>query len=251
MNCYKQVTMAGDIMKINKIPFMMTISRHIKFGTNEKLENMKKETLVQCIRNIRAVYSMRLGFKITHILMDGQFETLRGDLAEMQITLNTVSNDKHVPEIERYFRTVKERVRCIYNVLPFKQMPGRMITEMVSHSVFWLNMFPPNDGISETMSPHSIITGQSVDYNKHCRLEFGEYAQVHEDHDNSMVTRITGAIAMRPTGNAQGGGGVLLPQPRHREETEPKPLDLTADAGGGHQPSSRSGPPQPNGAVIR
>jgi hypothetical protein len=74
-----------------------------------------------------------------------------------------------------------------------------MITKMVSHSVFWLNMFPPNDGISDTMSPRSIITGQSVDYNKHCRLEFGEYAQVHEDHD------YTGAIAMRPTGNAQGG----------------------------------------------
>jgi hypothetical protein len=29
MNRYKQVTIAGDIMKINKVPFMMTISRHI------------------------------------------------------------------------------------------------------------------------------------------------------------------------------------------------------------------------------
>jgi hypothetical protein len=112
MNRYKKVTIAGYIMKINKIPFMMTISRHIKFGTNEKLENMKKETLAQCIRNIRAVY-MKRGFEITHILMDGQFETLCGDLAEMHITLNTVSSDEHVPEIERYIHTVKERVRCI------------------------------------------------------------------------------------------------------------------------------------------
>jgi hypothetical protein len=39
----------------------------------------------------------------------------------------------------------------------------------------------------------------------HCQLEFGEYVQVHESHDNSMLTRTTGAIALRPTGNAQGG----------------------------------------------
>jgi hypothetical protein len=40
--------------------------------------------------------------------------------------------------------------------------------------------------------------------NKHCRLEYGTYEQVHEDHDNTMQTRATGAIALRPTGNAQG-----------------------------------------------
>ena len=34
------------------------------------------------------------------MLMDGEFNTLRKDLAEMQITLNTVSHDEHVAEIE-------------------------------------------------------------------------------------------------------------------------------------------------------
>ena len=33
--------------------------------------------------------------------MDGQFELLRADLAELGILLNTASNDEHVPEIER------------------------------------------------------------------------------------------------------------------------------------------------------
>ena len=31
--------------------------------------------------------------------MDGQYEPLRGDLAEIGIQLSTVSNDEHVPEI--------------------------------------------------------------------------------------------------------------------------------------------------------
>jgi hypothetical protein len=50
-----------------------------------------------------------------------------------------------------------------------------------------------------------MMTGFTLDYAKHCRLEFGSYVQTHEDHDNSMQSRTTGAIALRPTGNRQGG----------------------------------------------
>jgi hypothetical protein len=137
--------------------------------------------------------------------MDGQFESIRGDLAGLDITLNTVANDEHVPEVERYIRTVKDRTRSVYNSLPFKRMPARMIVEMVSHSVFWLNSFPALDGISRTLSPRAIVTGSNVTYDRHCRLEFGAYVQTHEEHDNTMLPRTIGAIALRPTGNAQGG----------------------------------------------
>jgi hypothetical protein len=137
--------------------------------------------------------------------MDGQFEPLRGDLSEMQILLNVVSKAEHVPEIERSNRTIKERTRCIYSQFPFKTMPARMIIEMVNHSVFWLNSFVPEDGISRKLSPRALIVGTNVDYEKHCQLEFGTYVQTHEEHDNSMLPRTTGAIALRPTGNDQGG----------------------------------------------
>jgi hypothetical protein len=89
--------------------------------------------------------------------------------------------------------------------MPFKKMPAHMIIEMVYGSVFWLNMFPGLDGISKTLSPRSIIAGLKVNYTKHCRLEFGTYVQIHKEHDNSMATRTSGAIALRPTGNDQGG----------------------------------------------
>jgi hypothetical protein len=71
--------------------------------------------------------------------------------------------------------------------------------------VFWLNTFPARDGVSKTLSPRSTVTGSHIDYNKHCKLEYGAYVQVHEEHNNSMITRTTGAIALRPTGNSQGG----------------------------------------------
>ena len=63
--------------------------------------------------------------------MDGQFEPLRGDLADMGIQLNTVSNDEHAPEIERQIRTLKERTRGIYCTLPFHKIPRCLIIEML------------------------------------------------------------------------------------------------------------------------
>ena len=63
--------------------------------------------------------------------MDGQFDGLRGDLATLGITLNTASNDEHVPEIECHIRTLKERVRRAYTMLPFQRIPTRFIIDIL------------------------------------------------------------------------------------------------------------------------
>ena len=137
--------------------------------------------------------------------MDGQFEPLRRDLAEMGIQLNTFSNDEHVPEIEHQIRTLKEQTRAIYCTLPFRKVPRHLIIEMIYAANYWLNMFPCKGGISQTMSPRTLLTGLTMNYHRHCRLEFGEYVQTHEEHDNSLNPRTIGALALRPTGNVQGG----------------------------------------------
>jgi hypothetical protein len=98
----------------------------------------------------------------------------------------------------------KERVQAIYNTLPFKSIPKRMLIELLYNCTFWLNGFPNADGISATMSPRSIITGYQVNFEKHCKHKYCEYVQTHEEHDNSLASRTVGAIAMRPTGNFQG-----------------------------------------------
>ena len=201
---YQEVTIGCDIMFVNKIPFLMSISRHIRFGTAQHIKNQQGTTIFNGLRAIHQVYLQR-GFQIRNAFMDGQFEPLRGNLAELGIVLNTALNDEHVPEIERQIRTVKERTRAIYCTLPFSKMPRRMIIEMVYAANYWLNMFPRKGGISKTLSPRALLTGQSWSYTTHCKLEFGDYVQTHEEHDNSMVARTIGAIALRPTGNTQGG----------------------------------------------
>ena len=104
---YHDVILAVDILYVNKLLFIATISRHIHFGTVEFLRNQKAITLTEHIKQVNQLYRQQ-GFRPIYTLMDGQFEPLRGDLAEMGIQLNTVSNDEHIPEIERQIRTLKE-----------------------------------------------------------------------------------------------------------------------------------------------
>jgi hypothetical protein len=141
MSQYSEVTVGGDIMFVNRIPFLVSISRHIYFATAEAIPNQQQKTLLQGIKQIHSIYLQR-GFQITHLLMDGQFEHLREHLADLRINLNITSRNEHVPEVERYIRTLKERTRSIYNTLPFKEMPARMVIEMVYACNFWLNSFP-------------------------------------------------------------------------------------------------------------
>jgi hypothetical protein len=101
--------------------------------------------------------------------MDGQFEPIRGDHATINIALNIAGHDDHVSEVERYIRTLKERARSIYNTVPFTRFPARMIVEMIHYCSFWLNSFPHPDGISDTLSPRTIVTGRTVDFRRHCR----------------------------------------------------------------------------------
>ena len=190
-------------MFINGIHFINTISRHVNFMTAEHIANAEASTLQESIRKLKQV-NMQRGFNITNILIYGQFNCIRGNLVELQINLNICSNEEHVGEIERLNCMIKEQVGGIYNMLPFNKLPGLIIVELVALVIFWLNALPPSPSVGGNLSPRQIVTGLTIDYAKHCHLQFGKYSQVHEDHNNTMQERTTGAIALQPTGNAQG-----------------------------------------------
>jgi hypothetical protein len=186
MSRYHNVTLAADVMHVNGIPMLVTISWNIRFGTVEPIPNRNISTLVSGIKFVATVYK-RAGFHITTELMDGEFEPMRGDLADLGIALNEAAHDEHVGDIERFIRTLKECMHAIYNTLPFTNMPPRLVIEMAKHAVYWLNAFPHPDGVSAMLSPQTIVMGQTVDCNRHCKYEFGQYVQSHEQHDNSMA----------------------------------------------------------------
>jgi hypothetical protein len=178
---YRDITLCIDNMFVNKVGFFMSISRDIHFITAEAIPNRQAATLMKCLRNIHGAYLQR-GFRVTHVHGDLEFECLRGAIAtDMKATLNLASEDEHVPEIERCIRTVKERTRCTYQHTGFERYPPKLIVEMIFLSVFWINAFPHKNGVSPTISPATIVTGKHIDYKVHCKVEYGQYAQTHEN----------------------------------------------------------------------
>ena len=53
---YQDVILAVDILYVNKLPFIATISRHIRFGTVEFLRNQKATTLTEHIKQVNRLY---------------------------------------------------------------------------------------------------------------------------------------------------------------------------------------------------
>ena len=161
---YRKVTLCVDIMYVNKVAMLMSISRKIKFGTIEVIPNNKSTVLLlKGLKSILQVYQ-RWGFQIEMALMDGEFGHLRGELASMGVTLNETSRNEHVGEIERFIRTIKERMRAIYNTLPFRKIPARLVGEMGKACVFWLNSLLPQSNFGNDLSPCTIVTGQRLDF---------------------------------------------------------------------------------------
>jgi hypothetical protein len=53
---FKAVTVAVDIMYVNKISFFVSISRDIHFCTSEMLDNLKIQTILRALRHVANIY---------------------------------------------------------------------------------------------------------------------------------------------------------------------------------------------------
>ena len=200
---HRNVTLCVDFFFVQGIGFLHTISRGIGFRTVSPILDRTRQTILRELTTAINLYTSR-GLTVRDIHADNEFDCIRETIRPIE--LNIVPADSHVGEVERSIRTIKERLRSCVHGLPFRRLPKLMITHIVSDAVRCLNQFPHATGISSTMSPLTIVTGSNTpDYNA-MRLELGTYVQVFEDHDptNTPRSRSLGAIALCPTGNAQG-----------------------------------------------
>jgi hypothetical protein len=208
LNLHQEVFLTADIFFVNKIPFFLTLSRKICFTAVNHLANRTVPQIFQAFKEAHQHYLQR-GFPITVVHADGEFAPLKILIESMPggPMVNLASANEHVPEIERQIRTVKERCQSCRHGLPYQQIPKFMTIYVVLQNVKMLNFFPPKGGISEHLSPRTIMSGEVLDHKKHLRLPFGQCCQVHEEETprNSMKARTKGAISLGPSGFLQGG----------------------------------------------
>ena len=182
----------------------MTMSQHIKFTTATHMASRKIKNIVGGIKQVKSIHTAR-GSWVENALFDGEFEALVPELGTLGIGTNVTAANEHVPEIERQIQVIKEHFCCVRHTLPFKFLPRLLVVSAIYSCILWLNAFPPNGGVSKIMSPRTIMTGIPFDYRKHCCLQFGSYAQMHEDATNNRPNaRTMGAICLGPTRNLQG-----------------------------------------------
>ena len=94
-------------------------------------------------------------------------------LNEKEITVNQTARNEHVPEVERAGRTLKERVRAIWNTLPYK-LSNKMIIGLTNYACKMINLFQKANRAGG-LAPREIFTGIRTDYKRGCKLGFGEY----------------------------------------------------------------------------
>ena len=142
------------------------------------------------------------------IVADNGFAALENndDFLSLEVNLNLTSEDEHEPHIERFIRTLQERCRMCFALLPFTKISKRMVIELVNCQIYWHKFTIPADYISNRLGPAAIVLGRTYDYNALSGpgTLFGEYVQTHESTDNTMRERTVGAITLRPSGNVQG-----------------------------------------------
>jgi hypothetical protein len=68
----KDFTLTVDIMFVNKLAFMSSTARKLKFTTTEYLPQRTKPMLIKSLEKIFNIYTSR-GFQVSTALMDGEF----------------------------------------------------------------------------------------------------------------------------------------------------------------------------------
>ena len=208
LKLHREVFLTMDIFFVSKIPFFLTLSRRICFTAVNHLANRTVPQIFQAFKEIYQYYLQR-GFRITTVHADGEFEPLQSLIQSLPggPMVNLASANEHVPEIERRIRVVKERCRATRHSLPFTRIPKLLTIHIVFNSVKLLNFFPTKGGVSDVLSPKTIMSGETLDFKKHLSLPIGQYCQVHEEElpRNSQAARTRGAISLGPSGNLQGG----------------------------------------------
>jgi hypothetical protein len=199
------LVLCTDLMFINEIGFLVSVSEDLGLLMVNYIPNRQEETVKNCLDLMINAYKAE-NFNIRFIKSDGEgaFKAMTSYLNGKGIGMNPTGKNQHVPVVERKIRQIKERVRSHISVIPY-MLTVQLLIFLVYFCVQAINMFPQRTR-EHMISPRELFCGRKLDYSRDCRIEFGEYVQIHEDDmiKNSMKPRTADAIAVKMKGNVQG-----------------------------------------------
>ena len=73
---YNNVKISTDVMHVNDIPFLTSVSHDMHYGTSLAVDNLTAPVLERGLRNAVRKYNIR-GFNVVVIILDTQFKSLK------------------------------------------------------------------------------------------------------------------------------------------------------------------------------
>ena len=225
---HQHMTLYFDVMFVNKVAFMTSTDDPIKFRSAVPIDNTKEDEFFRALDVILRHYN-DAGYQITDGYCDNGFASMMDRVKDdLNINLHYTGADDHVPQAERNNRTIQERVRAMFHLLPFRAIPRLMIEYLVMECASKLNYFPVKGGVSPYFSPHLLLGGEVLDYNKHLKYTFGQFVMANNDNHpkNNNKTRAVEAIYLRPPSKEQTAHTVMnlhTGQRLYRRTIEPLP----------------------------
>ena len=152
--CHKIVTLTADVVFVNRIAFLVTLSRDIRLYSCEHIIMRTAKQQSKTLRRIVNIYA-RGGFTIRTIMMDKEFEKIQ-EVGGMELfNINTTSSREHVSEIERTIQYIKQSCRCVVKSLSIsviKFVHKQIMIRMWYFVTIMVNAVPANLGVSQVYS---------------------------------------------------------------------------------------------------
>eukprot|EP01042_Synura_sphagnicola_P027301 gene27301-35262_t len=130
-----------DIFFVDGDPFLLTLTKPMEHLTVTPLSTRKMSELFETTKNHIEEYR-GAGFDVTNLQFDGEggLAACTQDFKEiLHLQVNATGPEQHVGAIEVKIKQVKERIRCHWNILPFK-LSRQLLKYLVMFCVSRVNM---------------------------------------------------------------------------------------------------------------
>lgn len=197
-------TLNVDITWVDKQKFLTCVAKPSNYAMVHAINSRNPHDVGAALHNMIGKY-MSYNYKPDVILTDkeGAIKVLTPELERTYpgLKINPTGAGDHVPVIERFHRTLKERARGFYNTLKFT-CPASFIKYLVFFCVRGINMSPTRH---DKLTPWEVVHQRKINFEIDARLKFG--VCVHATNpkgNNSMLSRTETCVSLHPTGNKQG-----------------------------------------------
>ena len=223
---HRFIDLHADFLFVNGIPFMHTKSANINFLSIQHCTSRNAITIKNSLKFIKDKYESR-GFVVAHLHADNEFNVDGLDEILCPTQIHIYAANEHVGVIERSIRTIKERCRCISHSMPYTMHPKILTRCMLEFVVTRLNQLPSSDGVSEVISPATIVLGRGPLDCQYDTIDFGSYVVLYTTTTNDMKRRSVPCIALNPTNNFGGHNFMSLETGRklHGYKWKELPMD--------------------------